>query len=658
MDKYSKGILLAVAAVAVAGLLAVEVTYWFLADDSGEDDLDYTLTIGFLQQVDSLNPNVGLNQVSYFLYSLLYDPLMTVDQDLNPVGDLARSWWIVPESDPGMEGMPYGSVWQYNLTQNASWTDGEAFTADDVVFTLNLNAQSYDWMWAYQPYAYFMQQAEKVDNYTVRVSFWDRATGDPKPVSYAYMMPIPMMPYHKLQSMGPDDISFLWTGVFLDEETPIVGTGPFKATDSIWSEWLGGDNITLVKNPNHHWMRDRSMETEVDRIRLLFFDDPTAMTLALKNREIDVAEFPSATFMALKDDIQAGEVKDLSYYSGLSPTGDFTYIGFNLENTTTFSHKNNATRDPSVRTALAMATDKSWIIDTYLLDLADVGSSLVSPIWTKWYYEPSESELIEYNLSAAAALLEAAGYQDINSDGIREATDSSLSVQEGWVTSGTQLLFDMPISRDNIEEKEIAGYLESEWIDIGVVLDWRVVDETILPLCTSASTCMGEQPDLTMNRWTGDPDPNFILFTQSSAALYGWSDMWYNNTSYDENYSSFVSSFNCSDRCAFAKECQRIHYLDAAYNVLAYPHQKYVWRNDTFVGWGDWDLHPGLSLDCFWGGNAILYSLSPIEITCPCVDYSIQEGLAVAATSVAFVVLLWASLRLRWWRGEKGAGQV
>ena len=101
------------------------------------------------------------------------------------------------------------------------------------------------------------------------------------------------------------------------------------------------------------------METEVDRIRLLFFDDPTAMTLALKNREIDVAEFPSATFMALKDDIQAGEVKDLSYYSGLSPTGDFTYIGFNLENTTTFSHKNNATRDPSVRTALAMAVGQA-----------------------------------------------------------------------------------------------------------------------------------------------------------------------------------------------------------------------------------------------------------------------------------------------------------
>ena len=50
------------------------------------------LRLGFLQQIDSLNPYVGLNDVSYVFYGLVYDALTCVGNDLETLPNLAKSW--------------------------------------------------------------------------------------------------------------------------------------------------------------------------------------------------------------------------------------------------------------------------------------------------------------------------------------------------------------------------------------------------------------------------------------------------------------------------------------------------------------------------------------------------------------------------------------
>lgn len=75
-------------------------------------------------------------------YGLVYDNLVAVDQDMNPKPNLAVSWNIVTDISP------HGSVWQYNLTHNAVWHDGEPFTADDVVFTISYQTgPNFYYMW-------------------------------------------------------------------------------------------------------------------------------------------------------------------------------------------------------------------------------------------------------------------------------------------------------------------------------------------------------------------------------------------------------------------------------------------------------------------------------------------------------------------------------
>ncbi|MEM2892438.1 MAG: ABC transporter substrate-binding protein, partial [Thermoplasmata archaeon] len=147
-------------AVPISGLIGV-------VDDAVAQTQERVLRIGFMQEIDSMNPYIGLNDASYVFYGLIYDALGVIDEDMNPEPDLALEAWPVPEGyddDPNLVGMPYGSVWQYNLTRNAYWTDGEPFTADDVVFNIELNYQNYDAMWAYQPYSYFMSGAWKIDD--------------------------------------------------------------------------------------------------------------------------------------------------------------------------------------------------------------------------------------------------------------------------------------------------------------------------------------------------------------------------------------------------------------------------------------------------------------------------------------------------------------
>src|SRR5512137_582461 len=218
------------------------------------------LSLGFMEQMATMNPYLGLKNDSMLLYGLVYDSLMTVGNDLETVPDLALSWWPVPDDigDPDMIGMPYGSVWQYNLTHNATWSDGVPFTADDVVYNVWLNADvtHYNSLWSYQPYSFFMNAAWKVDDYTVRISFWNRATGLPMPSAYGNNLTFPILPKHMLENYAFAYIGFGWNGTYTDLESPgmpIVGTGPFIASPTLIADWNAGDHITLLKNPNCHW---------------------------------------------------------------------------------------------------------------------------------------------------------------------------------------------------------------------------------------------------------------------------------------------------------------------------------------------------------------------------------------------------------------------
>ena len=270
------------------------------------------------------------------------------------------------------------------------------------------------------------------------------------------------------------------------------------------------------------------------------------------------------------------------------------------------SGHNPSRLDPVIRQAMHMATNKAYITENMYMEYATPGSTLVPPINSYWHYEPTEDERLDYNITMAADLLEANGYIDIDSDGVRECTISSKAVQMGWVAEGTSLEYEMFVRKEYPEEKDIAMFLRNQLQQIGVLVQYMVVEEITL-----AQIAYSYNYDTLIWYWSADPDPNYILFVQSRNAWSGWSDNKYTNAAFEENYTNSVKSLDEAQRKGYVDNCQKIHYNDSAYVVLAYPDQTYAWRTDTFSGWGNWSTHPGRSLDNYWSGNPLFFDLTP-----------------------------------------------
>ena len=631
-----------VVAIVLAFVMAVPIGLLVgTAKNAEAAPTETTLRIGFLQEVDSLNPYAGVNDASYVFYGLVYDTLMSVGNDLEVTPNLATSWYAVPLTDPEMvahPSYPYGSVWQYNISHDASWSDGEPFTADDVVFNINLNAGNYSSMWAYQPYSYFMKDAVKVDDYTVRIHFMDRETGIPMAAAYANMLSVPMLPEHLLSGMTATQIRDDWNGTF-PGDPPIVGTGPFMPTPALWNEYQAGSQITLVRNPNCHWLADYGKQIHFDKLILRFYGDQIAMSIALKNEAIDVAKFSSPEYRSLQSGIQSGLYTNMAAFNGPSITGYWTDIGFCMNN----SGPNPSRLDPVIRHAAAMATNKSRIVEDYYLGLGQEGSTLISPVNSFWHYEPNASEKYEVDLAAANALLDANGYPRPVGDpsGIRYCSASSAAVTEFWVMEGTPLTYEMVIRREAPEEKDIGQYLQNEWSKIGIDLQIYICDEATL-----ASIVFSYAYDTVIWYWSSDIDPNYQLFAESNRSWGGWNDNMYFNESYEENYTHSVTAMDPTLRQAWVDNCQRANYLDAPYIILAYVNQTYVWRYDSFTGWGDWTADPGRSIDNCWTGNPLWFDLMPANTP------AIPEFSTIIVPVLGTVALMVIAVALRKRRGQ------
>jgi peptide/nickel transport system substrate-binding protein len=595
-----RGSVLVAVLVAVTMMMAVPNT---MDTKAALPEDETTLRIGFMQKVDSLNPNIGLTDASYILYGLLYDSLQCVGNDLESEPNIALSWGVADDFTP------YGSVWDYTLTQNAYWHDGEPLTAEDVVFTLNINAEYFTTMWAYQPYAYYIDYAEVIGDNVVRVHFFDRPTGDPMPVAFADSLFIPILPKHMLEDMSPAEISFTWIGVFEASDPPIVGTGPFMATADIYDEFLGHDKLTLVRNPNHHWAADRDKTIEFDKIEMLFFDDSFAMAIALEIGEIDVAQFPPWEYTTIKHKIMDGVLEDAFAFDGPKCTQYWTEVAINMNN----AGPNPSRLDPTIRQAMAMATNKEYINNNHYLGLGEPGTTLIPPVNEEWHYEPTDDELYHYDIDAANNLLEASGYRYTeDSPDVRVCTADSWACQEGLVPEDFPLSYEMVVRQEYPEERDIAMYLQYEWAKIGVEVDYLIVTEATL-----GAIVYGYSYDTVIWYWSSEPDPHFMLFCQSGASWYGWNDNMYSTPEYEENFTASVQELDHELRRDYVHNCQKVHYEDVAYIILDYVDQTYVWRTDTFAGWGDWEANLGRSIDAYWGGNPLYFDLRPLDHSPP-----------------------------------------
>jgi len=527
------------------------------------------MTVGTTLVPDTFNPFSMLSGMSWTIALYTYERLTQYDPTtFEPIPMLAQSW----------ETSVDGKVWTFHLVENSVWQDNVPVTAEDVNFTFNLILNNPSECGLYGTYVQNITEVVALDQYTVRIT-----TDVPKATILAmYVLILPKhlwsaVPINQLKSVD------MWNTKYFPNGP--VGSGPMilKSYDKTLGE------IRMLK-----WDKCHIGTIKVDEVLFKIFTAEDAMMNALYSGSIDLAmyvpnnlwdktlTYPSIAGQAV-DQLEFHQVE----FNCASPSLRF---GTDAAGHPLFpkASTNIETCNRSVRQAVAMAINKTQILTEVLKGLADKGDTLIPPMTPFWKYNVSENEEWKFDLEKAKALLDAAGYRDIDNDGIREN-----------VTSGAELSFTF-YYQSGITVDELAAQMISNWLqEIGINAPATMLTENLM-----YQKWVNLDFDMWVWYWLMDPDPSFILSTLTTDEIpadnndmSAWSDTQYSNPVYDQLFIQQQSATNVTERQAIIHEMQRILYHDCPLIVLWYPYALFAYRTDRFTNYPDFKAQPGAAPD-------------------------------------------------------------
>ncbi len=608
------GLVVAMLALQALALTPIAITQNAKAATASSADL----SIGSLQDVDSLNPYIGVNDAAYLLYGLIYDYPYAFDQDGNSIPNIITNAQCTDKTCRN---------WTYQVRQGVYWSDHSLLTADDVAFTWSYDSQDLFHLWAYEPYFNRVVQCgkgQKTNCAAVVTSPWNVTVYFDRPFVAGQDLFGPIVQKAQWSGVSPQAAEYTYLNA-----NPI-GTGPFIADPNIYTQWLNrlsGTPLRVTKNPNYHPVGSHTGPVGIDTIYIYFFSDPNSLALALLANKIQIAAMTPSGIRTVKGQ------PNIQVQEALQAIQEWDEIGISQIDTPAANGRLNPARwDLNVRRAMAMATNKDYIVRTIYNGKGVRGDSLMSPITPQWWYDPvAGGDNLTFSLAAANRLLNDSKYTTWSGgsfgNGYRMAASPiTVSFQTACyqclnppnvtktIPAGTPLSFTLA-TRTEFKDTEgvTATYLAAEWAKVGIQLTVKQELESAL-----STDVYGGYVDAYIWYWSGDPDPNYLLSIQSSWTLDGWSDNYWNNASYNHYYVAQLGDTNYSTRQADTRAAQKVQYESAVYIIYIFPYGEWAYRTDLWQGWGDWVNHPYRQINAYWGANPLFF-----DLTCPsCVSTS------------------------------------
>jgi peptide/nickel transport system substrate-binding protein len=507
----------------------------------GELPTGGTVRIGIGGSPDSLNPGNGLLSEAYVLYELVYDSPIAINQAGEFVPELATDWSVAED----------GVTWTMHIRDDAVFHDGQPLTAEDVAFSIQLYKDTEDF--PYMPsYASYFETIEATDETTVVLT-----TAEPIGNFEANIVFMYVLPKHIWEDVE-DPIEF--------QNQEMIGSGPFKL-----AEYQRRQFTRLEANEDYF-----KGAPFIDGVILQTIRNADARVQALLNGEVDaISEYPPTAFAAVNnaENVQA-------HVADVAAGGDLRDVLINMvspENCPTADGGectgHPALQEVDVRRALAMAMDKQQIIDVALLGLGSRGVGFVPPGLGE-YFIGTEADL-PYDVAAANALMDQAGYTDTDGDGIRECKPG-----QSCPTGDLTFRFNFPDDIDTAPSE--AELIQDMWAQIGVKTEIGALDsDTLTSIC-----CPTFDYDIILWGWGSDPDPGFLLSVTTCAEIpTGYSETGYCDEGYDDLYAQQGSATDRAERIAIVHQMQQQLLDDVPYIVPYYAQTREAWRTDTFTGW-------------------------------------------------------------------------
>lgn len=373
------------AAVAVGTALPTGMPSVFAQDataTSGEPVSGGRIVMGLIQEPGQLNDFFN-GQSGSFISVLTVDPLFVANTAGEYMPVLASE---LPTRENGGISEDNLTI-TYRLQEGLTWSDGEPFTADDIVFTWEVyeNPESTPSVGA--EYS-LVESVTKIDDLSVEVKMTQ--------INPMYLeLWQQVLPKHKFDS----------TAVTQEHEQARIplGTGPFVIT-----EWKTGDQITLERNANYR----EEGKPYLDGMTIKITPQKDAAIASFINGELDYLYF-----------IVTG---DLPVLTEAQDNGDGVVVWVDDGGTSVeWLWLNNATTgDPStphpvlgdkaIREAMDYGVDRQVIIDEVLGGFGTLETSFIFSGWARVEVPPTP-----YDPDKARQILDDAGWVE-GDGGIRE----------------------------------------------------------------------------------------------------------------------------------------------------------------------------------------------------------------------------------------------
>jgi peptide/nickel transport system substrate-binding protein len=311
-------------------------------------------------------------------WSSVFNTLVEAEADSKTViGDLAESFDVSPDA----------TVYTFHLVKNATWHDGEPFTADDVMFTVNWTVQNYDAFKGFLPAWNQIKGAEavlgttntpeglkKVDDSTIEMTL---AAPNARFLYSITDMANAILPEHILKDVTKADVEKV--DFTLGTPGVTVGTGPYKL-----AAFTADQSVELEANPDYF-----RGAPKIGKIIFKLFADPALAVAQLESGDLDLAFRVSPGEF---DRLSA--IDTLNVISAANP-GIIRIV---------FKTEAAPWSDKRVRQAFYTAINRQAIVDDFYKGRAKV---LINP---PGFTEYDDLNRYEYDVDKAKQLLADGGY--------------------------------------------------------------------------------------------------------------------------------------------------------------------------------------------------------------------------------------------------------
>jgi peptide/nickel transport system substrate-binding protein len=332
-----------------------------------------TLRMASQGDATSLDPHSHNESFTNYFLGNIYEGLVGRDRDFKIVGQLAESWEQVNDT-----------TWNFKLRKGVTFHDGSAFTAEDVIFSMDralADSSNFKHVLA------SVKSYKALDDMTVEI-----VTKAPNPILLNDLLDLMILDKQWAQANKAE------VPINLQEEekaysaTNANGTGPYKVTSR-----AQGEKTVLEANPNY-WGKIGN----VSKVIFTPINNASTLVSALLSGEVDLV-MP----LPLQDIGRVEKSKGVKVVS--SPEARTMYLGMDQwrDQIVESPVKGNPFKNLKVRQAFAYAVNAKAIIDRVMQGQATLATQYVmdkvngfNPKLTRLPYDPKK----------AKALLAEAGY--------------------------------------------------------------------------------------------------------------------------------------------------------------------------------------------------------------------------------------------------------